>query len=405
MKIAIVGGNVFDPESRRFESRDLFFEDSAVAEAGPSEADQVIDASGLYVLPGLIDLHSHLTLRRTFGPVWGQARMPDAALVIRGVRAALAELRRGVTTVRELAAKNDLSLFLRKAVDIDAIPGPDIFPAGAPLSITGGHACALAREVDGPDDIRRAVRRLAKNGAAWVKMFASNDPLPVPVDGQHARPEFTAPELEFAVSEAHHMGLRVTAHAMGTRALEGCIDAGIDSIEHGVYLDARLAERMRAAQIALIPTVSGYVQTLSKQWDRGDEWVRRHEYLVAPHRRAVEEALGAGVTIGVGSDTVGDYVEELQYLVDLGMTVGDVLRAATLGNAEILGLTDRGILAPGKRGDAVIVGGDPVESLEHIRDVRWVAQRGRVRRPSEISMTTEDESAEWNTLPLALDVI
>lgn len=399
-------GNVFDPTSGQFTRRDVRFRDGVVVDDEPGGgSDRVVDASGLFVLPGLIDLHCHLTMRRTYGPVWDQTRLPDPSLVIRGVRAALAEARRGVTTVRELGAKNDLSLFLRAAVESGAMPGPDIHAAGAPLSITGGHACVLGRTVDGAGQIRRAVRELAGLGAAWVKMFGSYDPLPAPFEEQYARPEFTLPEFRAAVEEAHHLGLRVTVHAMGRKTIGWCIEAGVDSIEHGVYMDDALAGEMKSAGVAYIPTVSGYTETLEPRWGRGEEWIRRHQHLVAPHREALEAALAAGVSIGVGTDTVGDFVDELGNLVAAGVTPTEALTAATAGNARILGRSDRGRLAAGQRGDAVVVGGDPSVSLEHLRDVRWVVLRGQAYRPEEITLSGEDESAEWNTLRLGKELV
>lgn len=247
----------------------MLVEDGRIREVGlsvRSEDFTEIEIAGMTVLPGLINMHEHLTLRHTWGPNWRQTQLEDPFLVIRGVRAALAVLKHGITTIRDLAAPHGLNIHLKRAIAVDMFPGPRVLAAGAPISITGGHAWPISTEGDGPEGMRLAVRRTIKAGADWIKLIASNDPVSEEHDGQLSHPELSPEELAAAVQAGHLWGRKVTAHAMGRQAIGWAIDAGVDSIEHGIYLDGALAVRMVKARIALIPTLSGYYQGTRSIW-------------------------------------------------------------------------------------------------------------------------------------------
>jgi imidazolonepropionase-like amidohydrolase len=292
-----------------------------------------------------------------------------------------------------------MNVFLKTAIDFDMVPGPHVLPAGAPISVTGGHAWTLSTVADGIDGVRHAVRETIRAGADWIKLISSNDPVHREHDGEHTHPEFTAEELRTAVETAHDWGRKITAHAMGRRTLGWAIDAGIDSVEHGIYLDEQLATQMVKKNIALIPTVSGYYETVLARWSRGDDWIVRHNYLLEPHQRSTKIAVQTGVQIGVGTDTLGDIVEEMEMLVACGMTNAQALTAATRTNARILGLDAQiGTIEPGKRADLVIVQGDPIADLSVMRQVGWVFKDGRGAKPLDINISTADETADWTSL-------
>lgn len=402
--VVLRGGSIFDAvrgEMLRADVRIRRNRIEAVAtDLRAPEAEQV-DVSGMAVLPGLINMHEHLTMRRTWGPPWRQTELPDPYLVIRGVRAALAVLRQGITTVRELGAKHHLNIYLKRAIGAGLIPGPRVIAAGAPISITGGHAWKLSTEADGADGMRRAVRETIKAGADWIKLITSNDPIREAREGQHAHPEFSRGEFIAAVEAAHAWGRKITAHAMGRDTIAWAIEAGVDSVEHGIYLDETLAERMVRVDVALIPTLSGYYETTLDRWERGADWIARHKLLLEPHKASTRIAIEAGVRIGVGTDTVGEIVEELELLVGCGLTRAQALCAATLTNARILGLDGQlGTVEAGKTADLVVVRGDPLGELGALRRVEWVVQDGIPLRPDEIVLPTSDETAEWTSLRL-----
>jgi imidazolonepropionase-like amidohydrolase len=399
------GGRFFDAAAGKMVDGDVLLDGELIAEVGVGIARPgavELDVVGMTVLPGLINMHEHFTIRHTWGPTRQQHGLADPYLVIRAVRASLTVLKQGITTVRELGAKHHLNVYMKRAIAENQIPGPRVYAAGSPISITGGHAWRLSTEADGPEGMRRAVRETIKAGADWIKLIGSNDPIAEPRDGQHTHPEIGPDEYRAAADAAHLWGNRITAHAMGRDSIRWAIDGGVDSIEHGIYMDRDLAKRMVDADTALIPTLSGYQSTTTERWSRGEDWIRRHKALPEPHKVSTRIAIEAGVRIAVGTDSVGDYVDELERLVECGMTPAQALTAATLSGAEILGKADQlGSVDVGKAADLVIVRGNPVDDLSVVRDVAFVVQGGIVKRPDEIVLSIDDESASWNSLSLA----
>ena len=251
---------------------------------------------------------------------------------------------------------------------------------------------------DGNDGVRHAVRETIRAGADWIKLISSNDPVHREHDGEHTHPEFSAEGAPTAVETAHHWGRKITAHAMGRRTLGWAIDAGIDSVEHGIYLDGQLATQMVKKNVALIPTLSGYYETARPLVAR--RRLDRATQLLARTTSAVHQDCRPNwVQIGVGTDTLGDIVEEMEMLVACGMTNSQALTAVTRTNAQILGLDAQiGTIEPGKRADLVIVQGDPIADLSVMRHVSWVFKDGRGAKPSDINISTADETTDWTSL-------
>jgi imidazolonepropionase-like amidohydrolase len=400
------GGAVFDAATGTTRFADVVLEGdiiSAIEDPSSRLGDAAdVDVSGMTVLPGLINLHAHLLERRVWGPKHRQWQLKDVYHTIRGVRSSMAVLQQGFTTIRELAAQHALNLDLKRAIEVGMFPGPRVLAAGAPISVTGGHAWPISIEADGPIGMRRAVRESIKQGVDWIKLLSSNDPVPEQPDGQYSHPEFAADEYVAAVETAHLWGRPVTAHTMGRQSIEWAIAAGVDCMEHGIYMDPELAASRVAANIALVPTLSGYHQNTLDVWGRDPSRTALMKKLVKPHHHdSVRHAVKAGVRIGLGTDSTGDHVEELEMLVECGMSPGQALRSATLDAACILRLDDRlGSIGVGKIADLVVVRGDPLVDLQCMRAVEWVFQSGYGRRPCDIVMPTMDETADWNALGL-----
>jgi imidazolonepropionase-like amidohydrolase len=340
------------------------------------------------VLPGLVNLHEHFTYRALFGRPRVAMESDQNRQVIRAVRNAHLSLARGITTVRELGSRHGINTALRDAITEGAMVGPRVFSAGSPLSITGGHAWYLGREVDGVEQVRAAVRLLAKEGADWVKIMASHDPVDPTGGSQASRAQYTSAELGGIVEEAHAAGLKATAHAMGTLAIQRCLEAGVDSIEHGVYLTRDQAVQMRELGTVLVPTISSYRRTLWPVYRRGNEWSRLHAMLVDDYTTSTALAIEAGVTIGIGTDSIGEFVEEMDILVELGMSPAAAIRSATRVGADLLGCGDNvGSVAVGSAADLLIVSGDPLEDVGNLREIRYVIRTGALYGPDDFQVS------------------
>jgi imidazolonepropionase-like amidohydrolase len=330
----------------------------------------VIEAEGRTLLPGLIDAHAHVGL--------GFA-MPDplkgAEPLLPGTRghflaAELAEaLRMGITTIRDVGSIGDVVIDARQAMRYGAFRGPRLLTCGRIVSPTcpGGRFFAgMYREADGPDDMRRAAREQIRYGADLVKVMTTGarsveieDPDPA---------QLTREELEAVVDEVHRLGYRVCAHCEGLAGTELAIETGVDTIEHGMYLNQRpeLLARMADTGQVLVPTLSFllYVAGLS---DREGAWtpslVDLGEHNVDEAGRTLRAARDAGVPLAMGYDSspLRRAADELLRMVEHGLGVDDALVAATSGGAVALGIGDRvGTVEEGKLADLVLVDGDPL---------------------------------------------
>ncbi len=348
----------------------------------PPDAD-VVDLGDVTLLPGLIDAHVHLVWNASADPHELVAREERALTALRCAHSAALHLRAGVTTVRDTGATDALSVDVARAVELGVLPGPRVIAAGRVVAMTGGHAWFLGREADGPDAVRHAVRDELKGGASCIKFMASGG-----VYG-HAEepgaPQLTVEEMRAGVEEAHKAGRKVAAHAYSVEAISNALDAGVDSIEHGSFLDAKTAERMREEGVYLVPTISVYAAMYAKGPELGTpEYIRRKtpEVLDAS-REAFRMALEVGVPIAAGTDCGapghphGSLPEELRLMVEAGATPMQALRFGTAAAAELLGIGEElGTLEPGKKADLVAVAGNPLQDIGALREVRLVLRNG-----------------------------
>lgn len=353
----------------------------------------ILDATGFWVLPGLINTHDHITGRELVGDPIVKWSAKPSELVIHAIRNALSALRRGWTTVRDMGAPNAISLELRNHIANDLFLGPRMLSCGSPISITGGHASVICVQADGPSAIRQTARRLLKDGADFIKVCASHDPVDMP-GAERTRAEMTVDECRAAFDVAHDAGKKAAAHCMGTVALGRILDAGVDVISHGIYLNDELACRMKEQGVFLEPTLSSYGrQTINPALARGNEWIRRHEELIPPLKASFQAALRAGVEIVAGTDTAGRYAEEVAMMREWGMDAMDSLLACTRNAATALGLgRSVGTLEQGKIADLVVLGGDPLADAYNLEKVVWVIKKGQKFSPKEI---TFDVSTGW----------
>lgn len=346
----------------------------------------IIDLGDCTLLPGLIDSHVHLADDGSPRPRALVESESGGMTLLRAAQRAQQSLRCGVTALRDMGAPTGIVPTLKDAQRAAVADVPTIVTCDTQLTITGGYGRrenVLGREVDGVEGMRRAVRRLFKDGADFVKLMASGQ-----VSNAGAgldACQFTQPEMDAAVDEAHRLGRRVAVHAVGLSSIEACVTAGVDCIEHGNFLTEPLAAAIAERGIFLVPTLLPY-EVLAhppEQLVLAPDVRRKGELAWEKALNAVRLASKAGIRIGAGTDSGGpciahnSLVRELALLVKAGLPVMDVLQSATRINAQILGLSDIGTLETGKTADVLAVQGDPLQDIEALSRVRLVLKGGR----------------------------
>ncbi len=369
----------------------------AVDQAGQFGSDwsgdgvRVIDCVGKWVLPGLINIQDHLMMRDVIGNPLVEVEAGVPRMLLNGIRNSLTALRRGWTTVRDMAAPQGLALAVRDMINDGRMPGPRVIACGLPICVTGGHAWPVCSEADGADGVRKAAREQLKLGADYIKVMASHDPYEMP-GPQQTIPEMTLDEINAAFEEAKLRGKHTACHVMGTIAIANVLDAGVNILSHGFYLDAQLAGRMAQQGVYLDPTLSSYgVQTISPKRQRGEQWIANHKPLIEPMFESFEAAVRAGVKMTVGTDTAGIYAEDLALMREHGLSAMDTIVAATKNGADgMLMGDDLGTVEAGKIADMVILNSDPLADPYNIEDVHMVVKDGQAMRPDEINLDDKD---------------
>ena len=388
MAVAYLAARVFDGTSEGvIEDGAVVVEDGHIASVGPARGlapnTETVDLDDVTLMPGLIDAHVHLVWDASAEPHEVVARRSRALTVLRCAKNAALHLRAGVTTVRDVGSTDGLAVEIGRAVELGILSGPRVVAAGQAIAMTGGHGWFLGREADGPDALRRAAREEIKAGASCIKLMASGG-----VYG-HAEepgsPQLTVEEMRPAVEEAHKAGRKAAAHAYSVEAINNALEAGVDSVEHGSFLDREIVERMREQGTYLVPTMSVYAAMAEKGPSLGSpEYItRKTAEVLEASGEAFRLALEAGVPVAAGTDCGapghphGTLPEELRLMVEAGATPQQALCFGTSAAAELLGLSNEvGALEPGKRADLLAVAGDPTLDIKALREVRLVLRDG-----------------------------
>ncbi len=357
------------------------------------EGARVIDQRTRTVLPGLIDLHVHLTGDPS-GEFWREAVDPDEWGVVLGVRNAMRTLRAGFTTVREAGSARQTAFVLRRGIDGGVLSGPRIIAAGPALSIIGGHGDVSGFREDvihalssgftctGAVECASRVREASRAGSDVIKVTVTGGVLSQ--QGRGLEAHFTPEELSSIVTTAHSLGLRVMGHAHGARGIEAAARAGFDTIDHGTFLDDAGAREMRTRGSYLVPTLRALTQVrsgLGRNVYTPTVEAKIRETLQYLGRN-VQAARRNGVPVAFGTDAGvfphGENGQEFQLLVDAGMSPREALVSATTTAARALGMErEIGKLAPGMSGDMIAVDGDPLTDARVLERVQWVMARGR----------------------------
>ena len=402
-ELAIYAGHLFDSESGKLlANHTIHVVDGRIksVQAGYAKRDRetLVDLRDYTVLPGLMDMHTHLSYE--FGPrtymetfTWNPA---DYAL--RGVDTAKRTLEAGFTTVRDLGDADNVTISLRNAINRGTIEGPRIYTAGKAIATTGGHADPTngyrydlmgspgpaEGVINGADSARQAVRQRYKDGADLIKITATGGVLSVAKNGQN--PQFMPDELEAIVATARDYGFTVAVHAHGKEGIERAVRAGVDSIEHGTYMDGETMDLMRRHNTWYVPTLMAGEWAAQKAQVEGffPDMVRTKAATIGPLlQKTFAEAYRRGVKIAFGTDSGvsrhGDNAREFALMVAAGMTPADAIRSATWNAADLLNVQDElGSLGEGKWADLIAVSGNPLEDISELQRVKFVMKGGKI---------------------------
>lgn len=365
----------------------------------PAEGDRVIDLRSGTVLPGLMDMHVHITSENSRTTELDRFKENAADIALDGVVYAQRTLLAGFTTVRDLGSAFNTDIALRNAINAGKVPGPRIFAAGKAIASTGGHGdptngmADYLRQgepgptegvADGIPDAVQAVRQRYKDGADVIKITATGGVLSIAKNGMN--PQFSEEEIRAIVATAHDYGFTVAAHAHGTEGIKRAIRGGVASIEHGTFLDDEAMRLMKERGVYYVPTISAgqYVYERAREPGFLPELVRPKALAVGPQiQKTFAKAWKAGVPIMFGTDTGvsahGQNAREFALMVDAGMPAMAAIRSATSVPAKFLGIDDRvGSIAAGKQADLIGVPGDPLADISALQRVSFVMKEGSV---------------------------
>jgi imidazolonepropionase-like amidohydrolase len=398
--VVLHAGHLLDVKTGKLLSdQTLVIESGRITSVGPAAqvnapADAVrIDLPEATVLPGLIDAHTHLTMDPKFGYERLAISIPREALI--GAKNARVTLEAGFTTVRNVGADGFTDVALRDAINAGDVPGPRVLVSGPLIGITGGHCDnnmlppeyhAVGDGVaDGIAQVQHKVRENIKYGADLIKICATGGVLSLGDNPQAS--QFTLEEMKAIVADAHRLGRKVAAHAHGAEGIRWAVEAGVDSIEHGSYIDDAGIALMKEHGTYLVPTLylGDWMLENAEQTHMPAPLLAKAREVIPAARKNIAHAFASGVKVAFGTDAAvyphGLNAHEFAVMVKLGLTPLQAIQASTLNAADLLGWSGKvGTLEPGAWGDVIAVDGNPVQDVTTLERVKFVMKGGQVIR-------------------------
>ncbi|MFD5852152.1 amidohydrolase family protein [Cytobacillus pseudoceanisediminis] len=343
---------------------------------------KVIDGNGGFLAPGLIDLHIHMMWDGSLNPVQTSETEGYEQMLIRAVANCQTYLHHGITTVRDIGSIDDIALHVAKGIKRGLISGPDVIASGKTLTMTGGHDPFWARFVDGKEEALKGVREQIFKGAEVIKVSSTGGVYGRIEGEQVGNAELSLEEQEVICNEAHRFGLKVASHAIGRDGIHNSILAGVDTIEHGHFLDDELVALMEERNTAWIPTLFVYKQIATQEGI--PSYARdKAEEIVSVHRNAFESYFNRNILIGAGSDAGSPctshraLLDELYTMYEMIPDAKEVLKTATVNAGKILG-HDVGQIKEGYRANLILLKENPLECLSNLESIKMVVIRGKV---------------------------
>lgn len=378
MTMLFSGGLVFDGEGGMLDGRGVAVDGGRIVRVAPiGEFDGFdgdrIDTGGATLLPGLIDCHVHLVNDGAPDPFARISRMSDGEITLLALRNAQADLRGGITSVRDCGGKDYLEFAVRDACNAKLFSGPTVRAAGRMICMTGGHGNRVGRIADGVEEVVKAVREQIHAGSDLIKLMATGGVMTPGVDPEDAH--YSAEELAAGIAEGNRFHRPCASHAQGRDGILNAVRGGIDSIEHGIFMDERCVEEMVERGTYLVPTLAALRNILlNREHGIADYIVEKTERVGEAHRRSIAMFYKAGGKLAMGTDAGtpfnyhGENARELRYMVDVGIRPRDALVAATSRAADLNRLADRGRIREGAAADLLLVNGNPADDIDLAAD-------------------------------------
>ena len=367
-------GLIFDGSGNVLDNHGVVVDGDRITRVAPNAefegfAGERVDTTGATLLPGLIDCHVHLVYAGDADPFSRLTNMSPAEITLLALDNAQTNLRGGITMIRDCGGKDYLEFAVRDACNKGTFAGPTIRASGRMICMTGGHGNRVARIADGVDEVTKAVREQVHAGSDLIKIMATGGVMTPGVNPEDAH--YSAEEMAAGISEGHRFHKPCASHAQGRDGILNAVRGGIDSIEHGIFMDETCIKEMIERKTFLVPTLAA-VNNIIGNADKGIPAyaVEKAQRVAEIHRNAIKAFYEAGGKIAMGTDAGtpfnyhGENALELRYMVNIGIKPADALIAATSNAAELNRLADHGRLEAGAVADLLIVEGNPVETID-----------------------------------------
>lgn len=364
----------------------VLVEDGTIKEVGANiavpEGAKVIDLGGKTMLPGIFNCHVHMCSDAGNGR---REQISDASAAIRGIKNLRTLVNSGVTYIRDAGSPHYIDIDLHEAQLRGDIVAPEMQTAGRCICMTGGHGHDSGREADGPDDCRKAAREQLKAGATWIKVMATGGVMTKGVEP--GSPQLTEEELRAAIEEAHKAGAKSFTHAQGMTGIKNALRAGVDSIEHGFFMDDWCFDFMKEHNVFFVPTLAApyWIKVNGTAAGIPDYMVRKVENTIEAHQDTFRRAHKAGVKIALGTDAGTPFNKydltcyECVLMVENGMTPMEAIQCGTINAAELMSVdATHGSITPGKRANFAIFEEDPLEDIHALLNCAMTVIGGEV---------------------------